>query len=438
MYSLSNKPPVQTDGVIIVHPQPRVRSLLRRIISLEGYKVFEAADAHDATTIARQEDAAVILYDKDISGLNDLSPERKRTLFPYADILSLPLTAAIREDSQLLLNVISHTLKKVQLEKRIRQLEECIEHEPETDYSLGESSAIRDLVAMIKKIAPADDPVLLQGEQGTGKQLFARSLHTGSPRRNNPFIILHCKTLTEASLEIELFGCKAGAYPGISKERTGALEKAYKGSLLLTDVDHLPETIQRRLFQILTSHSFVKPGETIATPLNVRIFSTTTNDLFSIVEKGRFDEDLFYRLSTFNLRIPSLRDRKMDIPLLARHFMKHFAQKADKRVRDINKEFLYHLQRYSWKGNIQELRNIIERAVIMTERDQLSEDNLPFEIRYFQNGSLDIQAAFDLRTLEKHHLQKVLTYTRGNKVEAAKLLNIGLTTLYRKINEYTN
>ena len=438
MHSLPNKSAVRSGSIIIIHQQPKIRSLFRRIITLEGYKVFEAADAGDASAIAIREDIEVILCDKDVCGQDFFSPERKKTFFPYAEIVPLPLTDVTQEDSHLLLSVISRTLEKVQLEKRILQLEECIGQDPELDYGIGESSAIRETIAMVKRIAPTDDTVLLQGDTGTGKHLFARAIHAGSARKNNPFITLHCNILTGTALEIELFGCKAGAYPGISKDKTGALEKACKGSLLLTDVSHLDKPMQERLLRALISNEFIKPGDSQPTPINVRIFSTTQKELLSAVEEGQFDEDLFYRLSIFTLRIPSLQDRKMDIPLLARRFIKHFARKADKRVKDMSKDFLYHLQRYSWKGNIRELKNVIERAVIMTESDLLSEENLPFEIRYFQNGVLDIQSAFDLKNVEKRHLQKVLTYTRGNKVEAARLLNIGLTTLYRKINDYSN
>ncbi|MDO6431881.1 sigma-54 dependent transcriptional regulator [Flavitalea sp. BT771] len=440
MHSLPNKSAVRPGSIIIIHQQPKVRSLFRRIISHEGYKVFEASDAGDASAIAIREDIEVVLCDKDVSCPEYLSPERKKTFFPYAEVVPLSLTEATQEDSHLLLSVISRTLEKVQLEKRILQLEECIDQDPEMDYGIGESSAIRDTIAMVKRIAPTDDTVLLQGNTGTGKHLFARAIHAGSARKNNPFITLHCNILTGKALEIELFGCKAGAYPGISKDKIGALEKACKGSLLLADVGHLDKAMQKQLLQALLNNEFIKPGDTQPTPINVRILSTTKQDLLSAVEDGQFEEALFYRLSIFTLRIPSLHERKMDIPLLARRFIKHFARKADKKVKDMNKDFLYHLQRYSWKGNIRELKNVIERAVIMTESDMLSEENLPFEILYFQNDSLDIRSAFDLKNMEKRHLQKVLTYTRGNKVEAARLLNIGLTTLYRKINDsnYSN
>jgi two-component system NtrC family response regulator len=438
MNSLPNKTAAQLGSIIIIHQQPKVRSLFRKIISPEGYKVFEAPDAKTAAIVAIQENIDVILCDKDDTCRDFISPEKKKSFFPYADVIPLSLTDVTREDSHLLLSVISRTLEKVQLEKKVLRLEECIEQEPETEYNIGASSAIRDTVAILKKIAPSDDPVLLQGETGAGKQMFARGLHAASSRRNNPFMTLHCNSLTGTALEIELFGCKAGACPGISNDRIGVLEKAYMGSLLLTDIEHLDRPMQTKLLHALISNEFTRPGDQQPTPINIRIMSTTDKDLLPAVEAGAFEEDLFYRLTIFTLHIPSLRERRMDIPLLARRFMKHFARRADKKVRDLSKDFLFHLQRYTWKGNIRELKNVMERAVIMTENDMLSEDDLPFEIRYFQNGSLDIQSAFDLRTMEKHHLQKVLTYTRGNKVEAARLLNIGLTTLYRKINDYIN
>ncbi len=424
MASLTNKTAAPAGNILIVDDQIKLRNQLRRIISLEGHKVYEAADPERGIQILAKEDIEVVISNQPIP------------LGENVEIISLPPSLSnIEEDPRAILTQLSHALEKVRLQKRIQQLEQWAEQPPDFDNILGESSVIREAISLARKIAPTDAAVLLHGETGTGKEMFARAIHAASPRNRNPFIILNCNAFTAAALERELFGYKAGAFPGAMRDKKGVLEEANKGSLLLNEIGDLDNDLQNKLLQALEQNEFTKPGDTRPTRLNVRIFSATKKDPYRIIQEGKFREDLLYRLNVFTIRLPSLKDRKMDIPLLARRFMKYFAGKTDVKVNGISKDFLYHLQRYPWKGNILELKNVMERAVIMTESDLLSEDCLPFDIRYQPTGDNGFPSAFDLKNVERLHLQKVLNYTGGNKAEAAKLLNIGLTTLYRKINE---
>lgn len=426
MANLSNKTGVQTGNILILHEQIRYRNPLRRILSLEGYKVFEAGNVESAAGIVVREDIELICCDPILTATETFS----------ADLLPIPFFEDGDEDTRAILSTIGRSLEKVRLQKRIRQLEQWLDPAPDFDNIVGESSVIREAIALARKIAPSGDAVLLQGETGTGKELFARAIHAASPRSRNPFLTVNCNAFSPEALEYELFGYKAGAFPGAARDKKGLLEEANKGSLLLNDIGDLDLGLQNKLLRAIEQEEFIRPGDTKAIRINVRLFSSNKKDLQQLMLEGKFREDLFYRLNIFTIRLPSLRDRKMDIPLLARRFMKYFARKSDTRVEGMSKDFLYHLQRYPWKGNISELRNAMERAVMLAETGILSEECLPFDIRYHPSEEAGPGSAFDLKNVERLHLQRVLNYTGGNKAEAAKLLNIGLTTLYRKMNEY--
>jgi DNA-binding NtrC family response regulator len=424
----SNKTLAQSAGILILHEQIKFRNPLRRILSLEGYKVFEAGSIEAAASIAVREDIELTICDIALAGAEGLP----------ADLLAMPPLKEDDEDPRSVLGIITRALEKVRLQKRIRQLEQWLDPSPDFDNIVGESSIIREAIALAKQIAPAADAILLQGESGTGKELFARAIHAASPRSRNPFLSVNCNSFSPEALEWELFGYKAGAFPGAIRDKKGLLEEANKGSLMLHDIGDLDLNLQNKLLQALEREEFIRPGDTRPTRFNIRLFSANKKDLMQAMLEGKFREDLFYRLSIFTIKLPSLRDRKMDIPLLARRFMKYFARKSDIKVEGMSKDFLYHLQRYPWKGNISEMRNVMERAVMLAETGLLSEECLPFDIRYHPSEDAGPGSAFDLKNVERLHLQRVLNYTGGNKAEAAKLLNIGLTTLYRKMNEYSN
>jgi two-component system, NtrC family, response regulator len=304
------------------------------------------------------------------------------------------------------------------------------------DGILGQSPLILDAIALAKKVAPTEATVLLLGETGTGKEVFAQAIHQGSKRTTKPFMALNCSAFSKEILESELFGHKAGAFTGATKDKRGLIEEADAGTLFLDEIGEMHIDLQAKLLRVLETGEFIKVGDTRSTKVNVRIIAATNRDLQQDVEDGKFREDLFYRLNVFTIFLPSLRDRKKDIPAIAEYYLGFFAKKGNKRIESMSKEFLEHLQQHEWKGNIRELRNIIERAAILTEGPQLTVDNLPTELQVTGLRTTGPLSAFDLASVEKLHIQRVLNHTRGNKTEAARLLNIGLTTLYRKIEEY--
>jgi two-component system NtrC family response regulator len=440
-------------NILIVDDEDKLRHLLKRIISMEGYRVQEAADCRIAEKLVVREDIDVVVCDvklPDGSGL-DLTRTIK-THYPRVEVILLTAFAKIPDvveamragafdyiskgtDNDKLLPLIARAVEKALLQKRVARLEKEVAEVFGFDQIIGQSAALQQTVAMARKVTSSGTTVLLLGETGTGKELFARAIHAGSRRVAYPFMALNCSALSRDLLESELFGHKAGAFTGAAKDKKGLIEEANQGTLFLDEIGEMPMELQAKLLRVLETSQFFKVGSTVPTETDVRIISATNRHLHADVDKGRFREDLFYRLNVFSIEVPPLRDRKKDIPLLAWHFLKLFAAKMNKRMEGMDKDFLQILERQPWKGNIRELRNVIERAVILTDGPELGVESLPAEFRK-EGAAGQPMSAFDLASVEKLHIQRVLNYTKGNKGEAARLLNIGLTTVYRKIEEY--
>jgi two-component system, NtrC family, response regulator len=440
-------------NILVVDDEDKLRGLLKRVISLEGYSVYEAGDLKAAMRILSKEDIDVVVCDvklPDGSGLDFTRSMKGKT--SHVEVILLTAHANIPDvvqamrfgafdyiskgdDNDKLLPLIANAVEKVHLQKRVERLEEHVAHVFSFDNIIGQSAAIQETIAMAQKVTPSDTTVLLLGETGTGKELFAKAIHANSKRAGYPFIALNCSAFSKDLLESEIFGHKAGAFTGAIKDKRGLIEEANGGTLFLDEIGEMHIDLQSKLLRVLETSQFFKVGGTMPTSADVRIISATNRDLQSGVEEGRFREDLFYRLNVFTIDIPPLRDRKKDIPLIARYFTKLFAEKMNKNIEGMSKDFLYTLERQAWKGNIRELKNVIERAVILAEGPELTAESLPSELQT-ENYKLQTLSAFDLASVEKLHIQRVLNYTRGNKAEAAKLLNIGLTTVYRKMEEY--
>ena len=442
-----------TGSILLIDDEEKLRSLLKRIISLEGYAVQETSSLKQALKLLEKEVFDIILCDVKLPDGNGVDFVKEAKLkYPSIEIILLTAYGNIPDgvqamkngafdyitkgdDNDKILPLLSRALEKVQLQKRVAALEEQVGKRYNFDNILGESALITEAVNLAKRVAPTDATVLLLGETGTGKEVFAQAIHNGSKRIGKPFLALNCSAFTKELLESEIFGHKAGAFTSANKDKKGLIEEAHEGSLFLDEIGEMPIELQSKLLRVLETNEFIKVGDTKATKVNVRIIAATNRDLQKEVNDGKFREDLFYRLNVFTIMLPALRDRKKDIPLLAKHFMQVFAQKTNGRVQSISKEFMEHLQNHDWKGNIRELKNIMERACILETDTELSINSLPLELQTttYKPQSL---SAFDLASVEKLHIQRVLNHTKGNKTEAAKLLNIGLTTLYRKIEEY--
>ncbi|MEE9405469.1 MAG: sigma-54 dependent transcriptional regulator [Algisphaera sp.] len=311
---------------------------------------------------------------------------------------------------------------------------------------IGQSAPIRQLIATMKQIAPSPIAVLITGESGTGKELVAQAIHNNSKRARKPFAPLNCAGLSESILEDELFGHVRGAFTGADKERQGRFEYADGGTLFLDEVGDMPASMQAKLLRVLESGEVVRVGSNEPKHVDVRLVSATNKPLEQMTKDGTFREDLYFRVKGIELRLPSLRERREDIPLLTRHFVALFAQKMEQDVPNIAEDLQGLLARYDWPGNVRQLMNVIQNMVVIHDGDTLEPRHLPQEVAQAvggdspttsgSTGSAAGGGALSLEQLEKRAIRDTLKATAGNREQAAKILGIGERTLYRKLNEY--
>ncbi|MEO5591038.1 MAG: sigma-54 dependent transcriptional regulator [Chitinophagaceae bacterium] len=443
-----------TGNILLIDDEEKLRALLSRIIRLEGFTVFEAANLKAGMKVLEKESIDVLLCDvklPDGTGLDFITTAKQK--FPLTEIILLTAYGNIPDGVQAMKNgafdyitkgddndkiipLLNRAMEKVQLQKRVDQLELQVGKKYGFESILGGSAIIQEAIQLARKVAPTDATVLLLGETGTGKEVFAQAIHNGSKRAGNPFVALNCSAFGKELLESEIFGHKAGAFTGAGKDKKGLIEEASGGTLFLDEIGEIHIDLQAKLLRVLETNEFIKVGDTKSTKVNVRIIAATNRNLQQDVTDGKFREDLFYRINIFTITLPALRDRKKDIPMLAEHFLKIFSLKANAQISSMSKEFTERLQHHNWKGNIRELKNVMERAVILADSSPLTINSLPLELQSLSAASQQTLSAFDLSSVEKLHILRVLHHTNGNKTETAKLLNIGLTTLYRKIEEY--
>jgi len=440
-------------NILLIDDEDKLRHLLKRIISLEGFIVSEADSLKAGLRQLEKEPIEVILCDvrlPDGDGVEFI--EKVKLKYPQVEIIMLTaygnIAAGVQSikcgafdyltkgnDNERIVPLLDRAMEKVRLQNRVMELEQRVEKKYTFESIIGNSDFTLSAISQAKKVAPTDATVLLLGETGTGKEVFAQAIHHASKRAGKPFVAINVSSLSEELLESELFGHLAGAFTGAIKDKKGLIEEAEGGTLFLDEIGEMAFDLQAKLLRVLETNEFIKVGDTKPTIVGVRIITATNRDLETEVREGKFREDLFYRLNLFTIELPSLRARKEDVPLLAEHFLHLYAAKTNGKVSGMNKEFISRLIDHEWKGNIRELKNVIERAVILASNSELTATNLPLDFQAFQHKGRTL-SAFELASIEKLHIQRVLNHTKGNKMAAAKLLNIGLTTLYRKIEEY--
>ncbi len=427
---------------------------MARIIGLEGFEVLEAATCKAALKKLEQSNIDVVLCDVKLPDGNGVEFIKEiKAAYPLLEVILLTAYGNIADgvqaikngafdyitkgdDNEKIIPLINRAIEKVQLQKRIDKLEQQVGKKYAFENIVGKSAVLNEAVEFAKKVAPTNATVLLLGETGTGKEVFAQAIHTGSQRAGKPFMALNCSAFGKEILESEIFGHKAGAFTGAVKDKKGLIEEAGSGTLFLDEIGEMHFDLQAKLLRVLETSEFIKVGDTKPTRADVRVIAATNKDLQEEVKAGRFREDLFYRINIFTIILPPLRERRKDIPELAAGFIEIYARKSNKRIIGMNPDFSTHLLNHQWKGNIRELKNVIERAVILASGPYLTSETLPVELQISDTSQQSGMSAFELSSVEKLHIQRVLNYTKGNKTEAARLLNIGLTTLYRKIEEY--
>lgn len=435
--------------ILVIDDEDPIRNLLARMIELEGYKVWKASDCQSALKLLKAQPFDVVLCDvflPDGNGVDFIREIKKHR--PDAEVILLTAHGNIPDGVQAIKNGAFDYITKGDDNRKIiptisRAVDEVEKKKgkvaPPVSYSfesvIGSSNGLKQAVALARKVADTDVPVLLTGETGTGKEVFSHAIHYASPRSQYPIMAINCSAFSKDLLESELFGYKAGAFTGAMKDKPGLFEVANHGTVFLDEIGEMAFDLQARLLRVLETGEYIKVGDTKPTKVDVRIISATNRDLKKEIENGQFREDLYFRLSVFQIHLPPLRERKEDIEILAETFLKRFSAKLKKEIKGMTSEVVDILKGAEWRGNIRELKNVMERSAIVCDEEVTVQD-LPIDLQcagmYEEQGKEE----FELAVIEQKHITKVLQYTRGNKTEAACLLKIGLATLYRKIEAY--
>lgn len=447
---------IDMSKILIIDDEVQIRTLLTRMMELEGYDACQAGDCRAALKQLELQNPDVALCDvflPDGNGVDLVLAIKKAA--PNVEVILLTAHGNIPDGVQAIKNgafdyitkgddnnkiipLISRAVEKARMNVRLEKLEKKVGQTYSFDSILGESKVLKDAVSLAQKVSGTDVPVLLTGETGTGKEVFAQAIHYSSKRARQNFVAVNCSSFSKELLESEMFGHKAGSFTGALKDKKGLFEEANNGTIFLDEIGEMAFELQAKLLRILETGEYIKIGDTKPTRVNVRIIAATNRNLSQEIVAGRFREDLFYRLSVFQIHLPPLRERAGDIRLLAKAFIKSFAEQLARPVVEIAPAFLEALDSQPWKGNIRELRNVIERSMIVCESGHLDIADLPFDIQnaHYEHSNDSSPGSFELSAMERRHIARVLEYTKGNKPEAARLLKIGLTTLYRKIEEY--
>ena len=442
--------------ILVVDDEVQIRTLLSRMLELEGYEVCQAGDCRTALKQLEFQSPDVVLCDVFLPDGNgvDLVSSVKKTA-PNVEIILLTAHGNIPDgvqaikngafdyitkgdDNNMIIPLVSRAVEKARMNVRLEKLEKKVGHTYSFDSVLGDSKALKDAVSLAQKVSGTDVPVLLTGETGTGKEVFAQAIHYNSKRAKQNFVAVNCSSFSKELLESEMFGHKAGSFTGALKDKKGLFEEADNGTIFLDEIGEMAFELQAKLLRILETGEYIKIGDTKPTRVNVRVVAATNRNLPEEITAGRFREDLFYRLSVFQIHLPPLRERAGDVRILAKAFVKDFSVRLARPVTEITPAFLEALEQQPWKGNIRELRNVIERSLIVCESERLDVADLPLDIQntHYEQSDETTPGSFELSAMERRHIARVLEYTKGNKTEAARLLKIGLTTLYRKIEEY--
>ena len=436
-------------SILIVEDDITFSLMLTTWLGKKGFVVISSSSVSDAKRRLGEEAFDLVISDlrlPDSDGI-DLLKWLKST-HPSLPLIMMTSYAEIQTAVQAMklgaADYIAKPLNPDELLGKIRELAHVEEKAPARVpvpsapdlYIEGQSQAARQLYEHVRLVAPTDMSVLVTGASGTGKEYIARRIHEQSNRSKAPFVAVDCGAIPKELAASEFFGHVKGSFTGAIENKTGAFVAAQGGTIFLDEIGEMAFDLQAKLLRILETGEFIKIGDTKPTKVDVRIIAATNRDLEKEIEQGHFREDLFYRLSVFQIHLPALRERVEDIPLHIKAFVSAFSSKMGKNIRTISPEYIDALKKRAWKGNVRELRNAIERSLIIADGDTLTLDALPLNMQTSSAASTESYSGFDLSGVEKMHIQKVLKYTKGNKTETSRLLGIGLTTLYRKIEEY--
>ena len=430
-----------------------------RIVQREGLQALSATNGKEALELLRRPEVSVMVTDLMMPGMDGQELlKAARAVRPDVEVVLMTAygtvetaVASMKEGAydfitkplkrHSLVKVVNKALEKQALLAENRDLMARLADlgAPGGRSLVGQSPAFRALMDMLRQAAPSSATVLLVGQSGTGKELAARAIHEFSTRAKGPFVAVNCAALPETILEAELFGVEKGAFTGAVARREGRFERAGGGTLFLDEVGEITPSAQVKLLRVLQEGEIERLGGSQTLPVDVRVVAATIKDLRKEVAEGRFREDLFYRLNVVEIRIPSLASRREDIPLLANHFLRHYAAKNAKPVRGLSSEALQIIENYAWPGNVRELEHAIERAVVLTRGEVIEVADLPDTVRQGPIGSagqLVIPIGTPMDEIERRVIHETLRHAKGDKTLAAQLLGIAARTIYRKLERH--
>ncbi len=437
--------------LLIVDDEHSVRDSLSHWFKLEGYLVDSAEDAKNALQKLQARRYDLVLLDIKMPGMDGMELQKRiKGIDPHLSVIIITAYATVETAVQALKegafdyitkpfdpDEFSHTVRNAlrgrQLAHENVKLREHVEALSPPSVMVGESPPFREMLTLIERVAPTDTSVLIQGESGTGKELVVRATHAASPRRYFPLVPVSCGALPESLLESELFGHEKGAFTGAQYRRKGKIELAEGGTLFLDEIGDISSKTQIDLLRVLEDKQIQRIGSERAIPVNFRLICATNRNLADDVKTERFRQDLFYRIHVFEINVPPLRERVADIPLLVDHFIQKHASRMKRPPVKISSAALELLMQHNWPGNIRELENTIEHALVLTTGDTIQPGPISWNLSESPNGGA---SGHSLDNVEKQHIGRVLKEMKGNVSRAARILGIDRTTLYKKIQKY--
>ncbi len=447
--------------ILIVDDEKHYPMILAEVLQEEGYACFTAASGMEALDIFENEFVDLVLTDVKMPGMDGIELlSRIKEISPDAPVIVMTAYGSVEKavkamqegaytfitkpfENETLLTHISKALAIHKIVQENSMLREAVSSRYSFGNIIGKSKPMQELYEIIKKVAPTNASFLVEGESGTGKELVAKAVHFNSKRKNNPFVAVNCSAFAENLLESELFGHEKGAFTGASSRKKGRFELADKGTVFLDEIGELGGDLQVKLLRVLQEKNFERVGGTELVPVDFRLIAATNKNLEEEVEKGRFREDLYYRLNVVKAVIPPLRDRKEDIPLLVKHFIEKYSEIKEGKVEGIDSDAARLLFDHPWKGNVRELENMIERAVILSSGENISASDLPITARRNIGAGLDLDGIPEnaglyetLAIIEKRMIQRAMTLSGNVQSKAAGMLGIGKSGLHQKLKKY--
>ena len=441
--------------ILTIDDEENIRNGLADNFELEGYNVKKAANGKEGLELIDKGGIDLVITDLRMDGISGEEVVRQvTTKYPGIPIIVLTghgsiddATAAIKSgafdfltkplDLDHLNLVVKNALKGREQSLKITELQEKLRKNASPDEMIGKSAELNKVRAIIQKAAPTKASVLITGESGVGKELVAKAIHEQSPRKNMPLITVHCAALSESLLESELFGHEKGAYTGADNIQKGRFELANGGTIFLDEIGEINLSTQVKLLRVLQDKTIERVGAENTISIDVRVVAATNKNLEEEVKAGRFREDLYYRLNVVRIEMPSLKDRKDDIPLLMHSFLREFNLENQKNIKGFDNHSKSAMLKYSWPGNIRELRNCVESAVVMCTGDEITIQDLPSSIRASSEEKvISIPLGIPMDEAEKIIIQENLAANNGNKSKTADVLGIGRKTLHRKLEEW--